>query len=448
MSRPRSRRWAACISGASPSSPAGRWRMGQIGGVPFMGLPGNPVAVMVTFLMLARPLILRLAGAVAVPPPRLFRVTAGFDYKKRANRCEYRARPAGARRRWRLDRREKFPRDGAGILIVDGRVRRAGGIRRGREPRRGRRAGRFPALQRGDRMSDGLDLTQPLAAFRLDGEMALVTGGASGIGRAVALAFARVGARVAVLDRDAVAGAETAAEITAFGGKAEAHALDVTEARAVDRLFADIFERHGRLDVLVNSAGIAIRKPTLELTLAEWERVMAVNATGSFLCARAAARHMLEGDGGRIVNIASIMGFSGGIYPNVSYQTSKGAVVNLTRALAVEWARARHPRQRGGADLHPHAAHPAAVREAGSLGGDRAAHADGPHRRARGYRRRRALPGEPRLGAGHRPHPRRRRRLPRAMSAVDLRRASSPVVPAKAGTTDKDFALERIWAKP
>ena len=188
-------------------------------------------------------------------------------------------------------------------------------------------------------MSDSLDLAHPLAAFRLDGEVALVTGGASGIGRAVALAFARVGARVAVLDRDAVAGAETAAEITAAGGKAEAHALDVTDAPAVDRIFADIFERHGRLDVLVNSAGIAIRKPAVELPLAEWERVMAVNATGSFLCARAAARHMLDGEGGRIVNIASIMGFSGGIYPNVSYQTSKGAVVNLTRALAIEWAR-------------------------------------------------------------------------------------------------------------
>jgi NAD(P)-dependent dehydrogenase (short-subunit alcohol dehydrogenase family) len=188
-------------------------------------------------------------------------------------------------------------------------------------------------------VTESLDLADPLAAFRLDGEVALVTGGASGIGRAIALAFARIGARVVVLDRDAEAGAEVAAEITAAGGKAEAHALDVTHAPKVDRIFADIAERHGRLDVLVNSAGIAIRKPTLELPLADWERVMAVNATGSFLCARAAARHMLEGDGGRIVNIASIMGFSGGIYPNVSYQTSKGAVVNLTRALAVEWAR-------------------------------------------------------------------------------------------------------------
>lgn len=188
---------------------------------------------------------------------------------------------------------------------------------------------------------DSLDPANPLAAFRLDGEVAAVTGGASGIGRAVALALARVGARLVVLDRDAESGAEVAAEITAFGGKAEAHKLDVTHAAAVDRVFGDIVERHGRLDVLVNSAGIAIRHPAVELPLADWERVMAVNATGSFLCARAAARHMLELElgVGRIVNIASIMGFSGGIYPNVSYQTSKGAVVNMTRALAVEWAR-------------------------------------------------------------------------------------------------------------
>ncbi len=184
-----------------------------------------------------------------------------------------------------------------------------------------------------------LDLANPLAAFRLDGEVAVVTGGGSGIGRASALALAKVGAYVAIIDRDAVTGAEVAAEINAAGGKAEAHALDVTDEPAVDRAFAAMGERHGRIDVLVNSAGIAIRKPAVELPLADWERVMAVNVTGSFLCARAAARLMLERSGGRIVNMASIMGFSGGLYPNVAYQTSKGAVVNLTRTLAIEWGR-------------------------------------------------------------------------------------------------------------
>jgi len=188
-------------------------------------------------------------------------------------------------------------------------------------------------------MSESLDLTEPLAAFRLDGDLAVVTGGGSGIGRAVALAFARIGARVAVLDRDVATSAAVVAEIAAAGGAAEVQALDVTDATAVDRVFSALFERHGRIDVLVNSAGIAIRKPAVELPLADWERVMAVNTTGSFLCARAAARYMLARGGGRIVNLASIMGFSGGIYPNVAYQTSKGAIVNLTRALAIEWAR-------------------------------------------------------------------------------------------------------------
>jgi NAD(P)-dependent dehydrogenase (short-subunit alcohol dehydrogenase family) len=188
-------------------------------------------------------------------------------------------------------------------------------------------------------MTTSLDLADPLAAFRLDGELAIVTGAASGIGRAVARALARIGARVAIVDRDAVAGAEVAAEITEARGKAEMHALDVTDAPAVERIFAAVAARHGRLDILVNSAGIAIRQPAVDLPLADWERVLAVNATGSFICARAAARHMLAQGSGRIVNLASIMGFSGGIFPNVAYQTSKGAVVNLTRALAVEWAR-------------------------------------------------------------------------------------------------------------
>jgi NAD(P)-dependent dehydrogenase (short-subunit alcohol dehydrogenase family) len=93
--------------------------------------------------------------------------------------------------------------------------------------------------------------------------------------------------------------------------------------------------------VLVNNAGIAIRKPTLELGLQDWEKVLSVNLTGTFLCARAAGRHMAPRARGAIVNMASIFGLSGGgVYPNVSYQASKGAVVNLTRALAVEWAQA------------------------------------------------------------------------------------------------------------
>jgi len=188
-------------------------------------------------------------------------------------------------------------------------------------------------------MTEMLSLENPLAGFRLDGEVAAITGGGSGIGRAIAIAFARVGAAVAILDRNEAAAAAAAQAIQKIGGKAESFVLDIADEAQVERGFADLAKRLGRLDVLVNSAAIAIRKPATELPLADWERVMDVNVTGSFLCARAAARLMLPAAKGSIINMASIMGLSGGIYPNVSYQTSKGAVVNLTRALAMEWAR-------------------------------------------------------------------------------------------------------------
>ncbi|HTZ76682.1 MAG TPA: SDR family oxidoreductase [Stellaceae bacterium] len=188
-------------------------------------------------------------------------------------------------------------------------------------------------------MTETLSLENPLAGFRLDGEVAAITGGGSGIGRAIAVTFARVGADIAILDRNEAAAAAAADSVRKAGGKAEIFVLDIVDEAAVDRAFADLGKRLGRLDVLVNSAAIAIRKPATELPRADWEKVMDVNVTGSFLCARAAARLMLPRAKGSIVNMASIMGQSGGIYPNVSYQTSKGAVVNMTRALAMEWAR-------------------------------------------------------------------------------------------------------------
>jgi NAD(P)-dependent dehydrogenase (short-subunit alcohol dehydrogenase family) len=167
----------------------------------------------------------------------------------------------------------------------------------------------------------------PLSEFRLDGEVAVVTGGAGGIGRVVAEAFAAVGARVAIFDPAAKGD--------------DAYPVDVADEAQVKAAFDAVGARHGRLDVLFNNAGIAIRRPTAELTLDDWNKVVAVNMTGVFLCAREAARCMLAaGRGGRIVNTASIMGFSGGgLYPNISYQATKGAVVNMTRALAVEWAK-------------------------------------------------------------------------------------------------------------
>jgi NAD(P)-dependent dehydrogenase (short-subunit alcohol dehydrogenase family) len=159
-----------------------------------------------------------------------------------------------------------------------------------------------------------------LDLFRLDGQVAVVTGGASGIGAAVADAYREVGAAVEIAD---LQGAEP---------------VDVTDERQVDAFFDKVARRRGRLDIVVNNAGISVRKPTTELSLDEWNRVVAINMTAVFLCSRAGARHMLQQKSGAIINTASIMSFSGGgLYPNISYQATKGAVLNMTRTLAVEW---------------------------------------------------------------------------------------------------------------
>jgi len=173
-------------------------------------------------------------------------------------------------------------------------------------------------------------MADPSRLTDLRGDVAVVVGGANGIGAASAALLAAAGARVVVLDRELPAQLPTGAESIE---------LDVTDEPAIDAAMARTAETHGRIDVLVASAGIALRRPATELSLADWQAVVDVNLTGVFLCARSAARHMIAAGGGRIITIASIMGMvGGGAYPNISYQAAKGGVVNLTRALALEWA--------------------------------------------------------------------------------------------------------------
>ena len=179
----------------------------------------------------------------------------------------------------------------------------------------------------------------PLQAFSLQGQTAVVTGGGNGIGKAVAIGLARSGAHVVVMDHEFSSAQSVVSEIVKEGLSASAICVDVKDEAQVDHAMKQAYEQHQRLDILINNAGIAIRKPSIELALADWNRVLEVNLTGVFLCARSAARFMITQGSGAIVNTASIMGLSGGgLYPNISYQSTKGAIVNLTRALAVEWA--------------------------------------------------------------------------------------------------------------
>jgi NAD(P)-dependent dehydrogenase (short-subunit alcohol dehydrogenase family) len=178
------------------------------------------------------------------------------------------------------------------------------------------------------------------ALFGLRNSTAVVTGAGSGIGKATATLLARAGALAIAVDLDRKACADTVSQILAQGGSAFAIAADIANESSVEQVFAEVIGQGKFVDILINNAGIAIRRPAVELSLPDWERVVSVNMTGVFLCARTAARHMIAaGTGGAIVNTASIMGLSGGgLYPNISYQATKGAIINMTRALAVEWA--------------------------------------------------------------------------------------------------------------
>ena len=172
----------------------------------------------------------------------------------------------------------------------------------------------------------------------LDGRIALVTGAATGIGRAIAVAMAQAGATVVVnhLGREALAAAAVA-DIAAAGGDAWALEADVSRSEAVQGMIRAVLARHGRIDVLVNNAGIVLDKPFLETTEAEWDRVIATDLKSVFLCAQAALPAMLAQGSGCIINIASELGYLGRAN-FTAYTAAKAGVITLTRALAREFA--------------------------------------------------------------------------------------------------------------
>ena len=170
--------------------------------------------------------------------------------------------------------------------------------------------------------------------MRLRGKVAVVTGGGNGIGAAIATRMAGEGAAVAVVDIDEVGGKRVAADLP----EASFHRCDITDEDAVAAVFADVVARHGRLDVLVNNAGVAgLNVPTHEFPRAEWDRVMAVNTTAVFLCTKYAVPHLRTSGGGSIVNISSIYAMLGGadVPP---YHAAKGAVRAMSKNDAMLYA--------------------------------------------------------------------------------------------------------------
>jgi 2-dehydro-3-deoxy-D-gluconate 5-dehydrogenase len=176
------------------------------------------------------------------------------------------------------------------------------------------------------------------SVFDLKNRIAIVTGGNGGIGLGMARGLARAGAHVVVAGRNAAKSADAVRELERVGGQASSVTVDVADEVAVSRLMESVRTRHGRLDILINNAGINIRKPLHELTLAEWRQVIDTNLTSAYLCCHAAYPLFKTAGGGKVINIGSMMSIFGASFAP-AYAASKGGIVQLTKATAVAWAR-------------------------------------------------------------------------------------------------------------
>ena len=177
-----------------------------------------------------------------------------------------------------------------------------------------------------------------MESFSLDGRVALVTGGNRGLGRVMANALAAAGAEVAVLSRNQAEADKAAGEIEAANGRrARGIGADVTRADEVERAVNAVVDEFGHLDILINNAGVNIRKSIEDFDEESWDLVQDTNLKAPFLFARAAAPHLKASAHGRMINVSSMLGLTG-LPGRAAYSSSKAAVVNLTRVLALEWA--------------------------------------------------------------------------------------------------------------
>ena len=177
--------------------------------------------------------------------------------------------------------------------------------------------------------------------FDLSGRVAVITGGSIGLGRQMAEGLAEMGANLALSARKKERCEETAHHVQKLGVRAAAYACDVKDPASVQQMIDDVVSRFGRIDILINNAGISWGAPVENMKLADWQKVLDTNLTGTFLCSQAAGKIMIGQKSGKIINVASVAGLRGAPPEHVmatGYHASKGGVISFTKDLAWKWA--------------------------------------------------------------------------------------------------------------